>query len=157
MENEIPMEVLADWQNRTVKSIKNPRWANAEKTIVEADVVFEELEALGPIPFACSADADTPHGLLVWDAIVVKKRHGDIKPYDTSRHRADYQTAAIWGALGYTEAEDFEHILSQGPVRMRKMFEASTVVSTGTELYDFVRETLITAIGEKRAKEVLNQ
>jgi hypothetical protein len=67
MVDTIPQEVLHDYQNRTVVSVSNLRWNNAEHTMFTADVLFEELEALGAIPFTTTADTDTKHGLEIWE------------------------------------------------------------------------------------------
>ncbi|MER8619161.1 hypothetical protein NKG99_20375 [Mesorhizobium sp. M1409] len=75
-EDPIPQEVLIDYQNRTVVSVANLRWANAQHTMLDADVLFAELEALGPVPFSTTADADTAHGREVWD----KANAGDYGP-----------------------------------------------------------------------------
>ena len=66
MVDEIPQEVLLDYQNRTVVSVSNPRWADAGHTLLDADVVFQELESLGASPFTTVADADTNHGVEIW-------------------------------------------------------------------------------------------
>ena len=63
---EIPQEVLQDYQNRTVIDVTNLKWHDAEHTVLDADVLFQELESMGPVPFSTSADSDTRHGLEVW-------------------------------------------------------------------------------------------
>jgi hypothetical protein len=52
---------------RTIVSVSNPRWSNASQTMLDADVLFAELEALGPVPFTATDNADTPHGQEIWD------------------------------------------------------------------------------------------
>jgi hypothetical protein len=66
MVDEISQEVLMDYQNRTVVSVSNPRWADAGHTLLDADVVFLELESLGAIPFTTTVNADTAHGVEIW-------------------------------------------------------------------------------------------
>ena len=63
----IPEAVLADWRNRTVLSVAAVRWVNEEHSILDCEVIFKELEGLGPLPFTTSAQADTDHGLEIWE------------------------------------------------------------------------------------------
>jgi hypothetical protein len=70
MAGTIPQDVLADWQNRTVVSVSNLHWNNADHTMLTSDVLFQELEALGPVPFSTMADADTKHGVEIWTKAV---------------------------------------------------------------------------------------
>ena len=76
MTEEIPYNVLIDYQNRTVVAVTNLRWDNAEQTMLTADVLFEELQALGPIPFSTQDGADTAHGQEIWDKAIA----GDYGP-----------------------------------------------------------------------------
>lgn len=65
MMNDAPMDVLLDYQNRTIVSVENLKWDNAGHTSLTADVTFEEI---GTVPFTASADADTRHGEEIWTA-----------------------------------------------------------------------------------------
>jgi hypothetical protein len=76
----IAQEVLVDFQNRTVVSVTNLAWADAAHTTVVADVLFQELEAMGPVPFSTSADADTAHGLEIWNGANAGT-YGPIAPF----------------------------------------------------------------------------
>ncbi len=67
-EIEIPTEVLTDYQKRTIVSVANLHWANAEHTLLDCDAKFAELEALGAVPFTTMPDADTKHGREIWEA-----------------------------------------------------------------------------------------
>jgi len=69
-----------DFQNRTVVSVSNPKWDNAEHTMLTADVLFQELEALGPIPFTSTDNADTAHGVVVWQKAIAGE-YGPIADY----------------------------------------------------------------------------
>jgi hypothetical protein len=66
MTDEISQKVLIDHQNRTVVTVTNLRWDHAEHSMLSADVLFAELEAMGPIPFTAVPDADTAHGIELW-------------------------------------------------------------------------------------------
>ncbi|GLU25542.1 hypothetical protein [Brucella sp. NBRC 12950] len=75
------MDVLEDFKNRTVKSVRNLRWENADKTCFTADVVFVELETiLGEIPFSTTDNADTRHGVEVWEK-GISGEYGSIAEY----------------------------------------------------------------------------
>lgn len=65
--DNIPEEVLNDFRSRTVVEVKNVQWANEEQTILNAEVLFEELQSLGFIPFTTMDGADTDHGQEIWD------------------------------------------------------------------------------------------
>lgn len=65
--NEIPVNVLADYKSRTVVEVVNPRWMNAARTMFDADILFEELTQMGHIPFTATANADTAHGVEIWE------------------------------------------------------------------------------------------
>jgi hypothetical protein len=70
MTDDVDPAVLADFSNRTVVSVENPRWVRADHSVLDADVVFAELAVMGAVPFSTSADADTPHGLAIWAAAI---------------------------------------------------------------------------------------
>lgn len=74
--DSIPQEILLDFQNRTVLEVTNLSWADAAHSQLVADVLFQELEAMGPVPFSTSDNADTRHGQEVWD----KALAGDYGP-----------------------------------------------------------------------------
>jgi hypothetical protein len=51
---------------RTVKSASNPVYANADHTQIRLNVVFNEIEILGVIPFvACESDPEN-HGRVIF-------------------------------------------------------------------------------------------
>ncbi|MCV9909910.1 hypothetical protein OIV19_20125 [Brucella sp. HL-2] len=50
----------------TILEAKNPRWASADQTYLDVDVMFEGYEAFGLAPFTTCATADTEHGLELW-------------------------------------------------------------------------------------------
>lgn len=78
--NEIPTSVLYNFQNRTVVSVANLRWADVERTKIDADVLFKELEVLGPVPFTTYDDADTRHGVEIWTKAIAGE-YGPIAGY----------------------------------------------------------------------------
>lgn len=59
--------VLSDWRNRTVISVSDLRWADESKTMLNCKVLFQELSSFGAIPFTAIEDADTQHGLEIWN------------------------------------------------------------------------------------------
>lgn len=153
--NEIPQEVLVDYTKRTIVEVKNPKWATEDRSMVECEVLFAELEPLGYIPFAASATTDTEHGLEVW-RMVIEGECGDIEPYDPSRFFESFSIASIWSSFTDSEAEAFDEAMSGAtPLRLRRVFETSQTIETGTEVFEFVRNVMATAIGEKRTKEIL--
>lgn len=80
MSDQIPLGVMTDYKNRTVVSVANPRWGDAAHSTLAADVVFEELQSLGAVPFSTSAGADTEHGQQVWDNAIAGQ-YGPIAEY----------------------------------------------------------------------------
>lgn len=56
-----------DYRSRTPLEVRNPRWKNAEHTILDVDVLFEELEPVGLVPFTATVNADTDHGVEIWE------------------------------------------------------------------------------------------
>lgn len=59
-----------DYRTRTVVEVLNLRWANAGHTILDADILFEELRSMGHIPFTTMDGADTAHGQEIWDKAI---------------------------------------------------------------------------------------
>lgn len=65
--NDIPVDILADYKARTIVEVLNPRWMNADHTMFDADILFEELTPMGHIPFTATPNADTAHGVEIWE------------------------------------------------------------------------------------------
>ena len=78
--DETPQQVLSDYQNRTVVSVSNLRWVNSDQTMFDADVLFQELEAFGPVPFTAVDGADTRHGREIWEK-AINGDYGSIAEY----------------------------------------------------------------------------
>lgn len=69
-----------NYHTRTVVSVASPRWDNHEHTVLTADVLFEELRGMGPLPFTTFANADTDHGVEVWEKAIAGE-YGPIAEY----------------------------------------------------------------------------
>ena len=55
---------------RTPVEVQSPRWMDAEQTMIDIDVLFEELRPMGHIVFTATANADTDHGRAIWDGCI---------------------------------------------------------------------------------------
>lgn len=51
--------------SRTINTVRNVGWADAEHTALVCEVDFDELDDEF-VPFSTSAEADTEHGLEIW-------------------------------------------------------------------------------------------
>lgn len=71
---------MSDYRNRTVLSVSKLQWRDADHTALDCEVLFEELEQIGPIPFATNANADTDHGREIWEK-ATNGDYGDIQPF----------------------------------------------------------------------------
>ncbi|VVO55069.1 hypothetical protein PS870_00493 [Pseudomonas fluorescens] len=66
---------------RTVKSVKNPVWADVDHTTINLTVLFEELETTyGEVPFTATADAPEDITKELY-ANALKGEYGDIADY----------------------------------------------------------------------------
>lgn len=65
--------------------------------------------------------------------------------------------AAMWGRFADDmEAEAFDTAMSTAsPFRLRKAFQSATQLTSGTELFDFVKGVLTSSISAQRADEIL--
>ncbi|MBO1025484.1 hypothetical protein IPU75_12240 [Ochrobactrum sp. SD129] len=70
-----------DYRSRTPIEVKNPRWKNPEHTILDVDVLFEELSPIGFIPFSTHDFADTEHGIEIWEK-ATSGEYGNIAEYE---------------------------------------------------------------------------
>ncbi|MNZ80746.1 hypothetical protein D3C78_993900 [compost metagenome] len=64
----------------TVKSVRDPQWANAEHTMINAMVEFEELSGMGEIPFSATPGDSEEHGRKLFAELIAGER-GAIAPY----------------------------------------------------------------------------
>ncbi|MDD9157006.1 hypothetical protein PVK64_12545 [Aliivibrio sp. S4TY2] len=65
----------------TVLQVKNPVWINEDNTVLNLEVLFEELKDLDFIPHSTQDNADTEHGQTLWKE-AMKGSYGEIKPYE---------------------------------------------------------------------------
>jgi len=61
------------------KSVKNPKWANFEQTVIECEVDFDDLVEEF-VPFAAVASGDYPHTHEIF-ARCVAGEFGEVAPY----------------------------------------------------------------------------
>lgn len=59
-----------DYRIRTPVEVRNPRWMNADQTMLDVEVLFEELRPMGFVAFTTNPDADTDHGVEIWDKAI---------------------------------------------------------------------------------------
>lgn len=78
--DQVPAHVLVDFKSRTVVEVRNPRWVNANHTMFDADILFQELSPMGHVPFTATAEADTNHGAEIWSNALAGN-YGDIAEY----------------------------------------------------------------------------
>lgn len=62
----------------------------------------------------------------------------------------------MWRRMVDEEAEAFDAAIAASPVRLRRMFNLATSITSGTELYGFVEGKLTDLFGEVRSKELLS-
>jgi hypothetical protein len=62
---------------------------------------------------------------------------------------------AIWRRATDAEAEQMEAALQSQPVRVRRIYEGATFISTGDELYGVLEAALVQLFGSERAAELL--
>jgi hypothetical protein len=63
----------------------------------------------------------------------------------------------FWERMTEDEAADFDDAIAASTARMRRMFNAASSLTEGTELFLFVLEKLTTLFGEPRALEIIAQ
>lgn len=68
-------------QSRTIVEVYDPRWIDINHTAIVVKVIFEELQALGPLDFATVPNSDTEHGQLIWDNAMAGE-YGEIAEYE---------------------------------------------------------------------------
>lgn len=60
---------------RTINSARNPKWADADQTMIDLEVDFDELDETY-VPFTAKADDGEPHGVVLWNNAI----NGDYGP-----------------------------------------------------------------------------
>lgn len=61
----------------------------------------------------------------------------------------------IWERATDAEAEQMDAALKAQPVRIRRIYDGATFISTEDELYGLLRAAMVQMFGEKRAAELL--
>jgi hypothetical protein len=63
----------------TLNSLSNPRWVDAEQTMIDCEITTSQFED-EILPFTASAEDCEPHGRLIFTDIINGK-YGDIAEY----------------------------------------------------------------------------
>ena len=107
---------------RTVNDVRNPKWLNAEHTLLNCEVDFDELDEVY-VEFTANPNDCTIHGKQIF-ADCVSGNYGEIEEFDVAAFEAavaDAEASAEaaetarqasldkWKALGLTE-EDLENL-----------------------------------------------
>lgn len=66
-----------------IKSVTNPRWANRSKTLIDCDVIFEELGS-EVLPFTASPNDNEEHGREIF-AKAVNGDYGTVSEFSTPK------------------------------------------------------------------------
>ena len=107
---------------RTINDIRNPKWINAEHTLLNCEVDFDELDE-EYVEFTASPNDTEEHGRQIY-ADCVAGNYGEIEEFDVAAFEARQEVEATeraeaeaerqvsldkWKALGLTE-EDLENL-----------------------------------------------
>lgn len=126
-------------------------WANEDSTAVRVSSPLVEIEHIVPWP-----TEDDPSWL---QSIVAEALEGGevIAPYEAPTPPAltKISKADVWRRLSDQEAEKVDAALQASPLRLRRIFEAAQYLDVNDTDYPEIRAGVVTALGEKRAKEVL--
>lgn len=140
-----------------VLDIRNPVWARADHSIIEAEVLFEVYEnTLGWLPFSCSA-SDTGHGAYVWDQVVTQGNYGTIGPYVPPPPMPySLSVSDMWDRMTEQEAEDFDAAVSVAPpLKSRKAFQSASTLDSASALFTWVKNVLLTVTTAARADVIM--
>lgn len=153
----IPEPVLSNWQMRTIAEVSAPRWDDADETSLTADVLFEELRSLGPIPFTARNHAESEHGQEVWDRATAGE-FGPIAAYVASEEPAPVTVVApadLWRRATDDEAERIDALKAKFPLRLRRIFEAASEYRSTDEYWPALVSAAQEEFGKARAAELL--
>ena len=117
---------MAEEVIRTVKNVRNPKWLNAEHSLILCEVEFEELIDDGYIGFTANPNDVHPWCKTLYDSCVAGT-YGAVEEFDTAAATAAAEAEAAakatddaarqasldkWKALGLTE-DDLENLTQQ--------------------------------------------
>lgn len=154
---EIPEEVLKDYQNRTITGVRNPRWDNAEHTMFTVEIISVELEALGYRDFTVTANADTAHGKQIWSEVLAGQ-YGEIAEYVEPLPAPTViiiPAVTLWERMTEAEAEQVAEVMTTQPFRTRKIFETAATFRSDHELWPLLEQIANQLFGSERASELL--
>ncbi|MEN5279023.1 hypothetical protein ABE527_19015 [Brucella sp. TWI432] len=142
---------------RTVIDVRNPVWDNQENTQFTADVHFSELTGSGFIPFTAVVNADTAHGLLIWENANAGK-YGPIAAYVAPEPQpvvVVIPAVTLWERLTETEAEQVAEVMKTQSVRTVQIFNNATTFRSDHELWPLLEQIAHDLFGAARASELL--
>jgi hypothetical protein len=88
-------------------------------------------------------------------AIVVLQAILDAPPAEPAPVAATISKDAIWRRATDAEAEAMEAALAAQPVRVRRIYDGASYISTGDELFSLLEAALVGLFGAERAAELL--
>lgn len=141
----------------TILKAENPRWASADHSYLDVDVCFEEYEDFGLQPFTTNADADTDHGLALWQKANAGE-YGPIAPYIAPEPQPVITTlpaVTLWERLTESESEQVNAAMATQPFRTRQIFLTANTFRSDHELWPLLVQMATDLFGEIRAVELL--
>jgi hypothetical protein len=67
-------------ETRTLITARNPRWGSPDHFYIELECKFEELAAIGFVPFTAALADPTPHGAAIF-ALARQGRFGPVSEF----------------------------------------------------------------------------
>jgi hypothetical protein len=141
---------------RTLIAGRNPKWADADNTVIELEVHFEENAGLGFLPFSCSADDTTYYGIDVFNRAVAGE-FGEIATY-IAPLPAPYTlwVSDMWDRMTDDEGEDFDAAVSVAPpLKSRKAFQSAQTLQSDSDLFAWVKNVLRGVTTAARADAIM--
>lgn len=133
-----------------------PQWMDAENKHVRVKVIFPHIDMTARDYTAAQSDPGWEHSEEIF-ARVVAGEFGPVAPYQppnlpvkTKLFKAD-----VWRRCTDSEAALLDAALSAQPVRLRRMWDDATFISSTDELYSTLKAGITAIIGAKRAGELL--
>ena len=133
-----------------------PKWANAEKTMVDVRVIFPHIDMEARYYTAAQSDPGWEHS----EEIFARVAAGEFGPIATAQPpnlpvKTKLFKAEVWRRCTDSEAALLDAALNSQPVRLRRMWDDATFISSTDELYNTLKAGITAIIGAKRAGELL--
>ena len=133
-----------------------PRWANAEQTMVDVRVIFPHIDMTARNYTAAQSDPGWEHSEEIFARVVA----GEFGPIETAQPpnllvKTKLFKADVWRRCTDAEATLLDAALSAQPVRLRRMWDDAAFISSTDELYSTLKAGITAIIGAKRAGELL--